>query len=34
MIKNPPASAGDARDPGSVPGLETCPAVGSGNPLQ
>jgi len=34
VVKNPPASAGDARDPGSIPGLERSPGVGSGNPLQ
>ena len=34
MVKNPPASAGDAKDLGSVPGLERSPEVGSGNPLQ
>ena len=26
MVKNPPANAGDARDPGTIPGL--------GNPLE
>ena len=34
MIKNPPASAGDTRDMGSIPGSGTSPAVGNGNPLQ
>ena len=34
MVKNPPANAGDARDAGSIPGLERSPAVGNGNPLQ
>ena len=34
MVKNPPASAGDARDVGSIPGLERCPGVGNGNLLQ
>ena len=34
MIKNPPASAGDTRDMGSIPGLGTSPAVGNGNTLQ
>ena len=34
MAKNPPASAGDARDTGSVPGSGSSPGVGSGNPLQ
>ena len=32
--KNPPANSGDARDVGSVPGLERSPGVGNGNPLQ
>ena len=31
MVKNPPASAGDARDVGSIPGLERFPGVGNGN---
>ena len=31
MVKNPPASAGDA---GSIPGSGRCPGVGNGNPLQ
>ena len=34
MVKNPPASAEDARDPGSVPGPERCPGGGRANPLQ
>ena len=34
MVKNPPAHAGDERDPASVSGLGRCPAVGNGNPLQ
>ena len=34
VVKNPPANAGDARDAGSIPGLERSPAVGNGNPLQ
>ena len=34
MVKNLPASAGDARDAGSVSGLERSPGVGNGNPLQ
>ena len=33
MEKNP-ASAGDTRDVGSIPGLEKSPRVGNGNPLQ
>ena len=31
MVKNPPASAGDA---GSIPGLGRSPGEGHGNPLQ
>ena len=31
MVKNPPASAGDA---GSIPGLGISPGEGNGNPLQ
>ena len=31
---NPPASAGDARDVGLIPGLGKSPGVGNGNPLQ
>ena len=34
MVKNPPASARDTRDIGSVPGLERSPGGGNGNPLQ
>ena len=34
MIKNLPASAGDIRDTGSVPGLGRSPGGGHGNPLQ
>ena len=33
-VKNPPASAGDARDVGSAPGLRRSPGEGHGNPLQ
>ena len=33
-VKNPPASAGDARDMGSFPGLGRSSGVGNGNPLQ
>ena len=33
-VKNPPASAGDVRDMGSVPGLERSPGEGYDNPLQ
>ena len=32
--KNPSANAGDARDMGSIPGLERSPGVRNGNPLQ
>ena len=32
--KNPPVSAGDVRDSGSIPGLGRCPGGGHGNPLQ
>ena len=34
MVKNPSASAGDARDTGSIPGLGRSPGVGNGDPLQ
>ena len=34
VVKNLPASAGDARDMGSVPGSGRFPGEGSGNPLQ
>ena len=34
MVKNPPGSAGDARDAGSIPGSRRSPGVGSGYPLQ
>ena len=34
VIKNPPANAGDARDMGSIPGLDRSPGEGNGNPLQ
>ena len=34
MMKNPPASAGDTGDEGSIPGLGRSPGVGNGNPLQ
>ena len=34
VVKNPPASAGDIRDPGSIPGLGRSPGGGNGNPLQ
>ena len=34
VVKNPPASAGDIRDVGSIPGLGRPPGGGHGNPLQ
>ena len=34
MLKSPPASAGDARDAGLIPGPGTSPGEGNGNPLQ
>jgi len=34
LIKNLSVNAGDGRDVGSVFGLERCPEVGDGNPLQ
>ena len=34
VIKNPPASTGDMRDMGSIPGLGRSPGGGLGNPLQ
>ena len=34
MIKNPPASAGDIRDVGSIPGSGRSSGVGTGNQLQ
>ena len=34
VVKNLPASAGDARHLGSFPGLGGSPEVGNGNPLQ
>ena len=34
VVKNPPASAGDVRDAGSIPGSGRSPGGGSGNPLQ
>ena len=33
-VKNPPASAGAARDTGSIPGSGRSPGEGNGNPLQ
>ena len=32
-IKNPPASAGDVRDMGSIPGSGRSPGEGNGSPL-
>ena len=34
MVKNPPATAGDAGDTDSLPGLGRSPREGHGNPLQ
>ena len=34
MIKNPPGSAGDTRDTGSIPGSERSPKEGNGNTFQ
>ena len=34
MVKNPPASAGDARDTGSIPGSGRSLGEGDGNSLQ
>ena len=34
VVKNPPASAGDPRDLGSIPGSGRSPGGGHGNPLQ
>ena len=34
MVKNLPASVGDIRDTGSIPGSGRSPAGGNGNPLQ
>ena len=34
FVKNPPASAGDVRDAGSIPGLERSPGGEYDNPLQ
>ena len=34
VVKNPPASAGDTGDKGSIPGSETVPGERNGNPLQ
>ena len=34
VVQNPPASAGDIGDMGSIPGLGRSPGEGYGNPLQ
>ena len=34
VVKNLPANAGDIRDVGSIPGSESFPGGGHGNPLQ
>ena len=34
VVKNPPASAGDVRDAGSISGSGRSPGGGHGNPLQ
>ena len=34
MVKNPPVSAGDARNSGSIPGSRRSPGEGYGNPLE
>ena len=34
VVKNPPASAGDNKIRGSIPGLGRSPGGGHGNPLQ
>ena len=34
VVKYPPASAGDLRDSGLIPGLGRSPGKGNGNPLQ
>ena len=34
VVKNPPASVGDIRDAGSIPGLGRSPGGGHSNPLQ
>jgi len=34
VVKNPPASAGDTRDSGSIPELGRSPGGGNGNPLR
>ena len=34
VVKNTPASAGNIRNPGLIPGLGRSPGGGHGNPLQ
>ena len=34
LVKNPPANAGDVRDPGSIPGMGRSSGGGHSNPLQ
>ena len=34
VVKNPPASGGDARDSGSIPGLRRSSGGGNGDPFQ
>ena len=34
VVKNPPATAEDVRDVGSIPGSRRSPGGGQGNPLQ
>ena len=34
VVKDPPASAGDIRDVGSIPGSGRSPGEGNGSPLQ
>ena len=34
VVKNPPATAGDTRDAGSIPGSGRSPREGNGNPFQ
>ena len=33
VVKNPPASTGDIKDAGLIPGLERSPGEGNGNPF-
>ena len=34
MVKNPPATSGDAKDTSLIPGLGRSPGEGNGNPFQ